>query len=246
MTTFSDIAEYYDRMTGFSNRLINDFGLFKNIVKKFDFKTALDAGCGSGVHSIILSRLGIDIIGLDASEKMLELARANSLKEGQEIEFIKEFYESMPHDWDDKFDGLFCMANSLVGVETGERLSLALKSFNRVLKPGGKAIIQLMNFAKFRRGGQRVIKVSSDRNLTFVRFFDFEEQITRLNLMIIEHEMGEVKHRFISNEILPINEEVMTVASKLGRFSEIEIFSDLSLTDKFTAESGNMVVVLTK
>lgn len=246
MIDFSDIATYYDRMTGYSNRLVNDFGLIKNLVKKFNFETVLDAGCGSGIHSVILSKIGVDVIGLDASKEMLDLARANALKEGIELELIQEYYESMPNLWTDKFDGLLCMANSLVGVETGERLSLAFKSFNRVLKPGGKAIIQLMNFVKFRRGGQRIIKVSNDGNLTFVRFFDFEENETRLNLIIIEHEMGDVKHTFISNKILPVNEEVVTVASKLARFSNIELYSDLSLTDKFSSDSGNMVVVLTK
>lgn len=246
MTDFADIALFYDKMTGYANRLIGDFGQIKHLVKKFNIKRALDAGCGTGVHSIILSKIGVDTIGLDSSEQMIEMARANALKEGVEIQFEKEFYESMPNQWTDKFDSVFCLANSLVGVETAERLALAMKSFNRVLHPGGKSILQLVNFTKYRKEDKRIIKVSSDENLTFVRFFDFEKETTRLNVIVIEHDMGEVKHQFISQPILPINTEVITVAAKIGGFSDIEFFSDFSLSEPFSYDALNMIVVLTK
>ena len=246
MTDFSKIAPFYDLMTGFSRRLINDFGHLKHIVEKYSISKALDAGCGSGVHSIILAKCGVDVTGLDASAEMLELARANALKEGVEIPLEQEFYESMPEAWTESFDAVFCLANSLVGVETGERLALAIQSFGRVLKPGGRAIIQLVNFIKYRRNDQRIIKVSTEQNYTFVRFFDFEEAIVRLNVLVIEHALGEVKHQFISDTILPINTEVIKISSKIGNFTQVEFFADLTLTDPFSDDSNNLVVVLTK
>lgn len=246
MTDFAKIAPYYDLMTNFSNRLVNDFGVIKNIIKKFEIETALDAGCGSGVHSIIMAKNGIDVTGLDASEEMLELAHKNALREGVEFPLLHEYFETMPNEWTGLYDGVFCLANSLVGVETGERLALSMKSFQRVLKPGGVAIIQLLNFIKFRRKEQRIIKVSTQDNLTFVRFFDFEEKEVRLNVLIIEHEMGEAKHRFISEKILPINTDVMEVSSRIAGFSSIEFYSDLSLTDPYETKSPNLVVVATK
>ncbi len=246
MTDFAQIAPFYDIMTGFSNRLVNDFGPIKNLVDKFNVKKALDAGCGSGVHSIILSKAGVDVTGLDASEEMLALARKNSLKEGVEFPLVHEYYESMPNEWTDSFDAVFCMANSLVGVETGERLALAMKSFQRVLKPGGKMIIQLVNFIKYRKSDQRILKVSSQDNITFVRFFDFEEDFVRLNVLLIEHDMGQTKHKFISEKILPVSVDVMTVASKIAGFTSCEFFADVSLSDKYTESAGNLVVVLEK
>ncbi|MCK5127714.1 MAG: class I SAM-dependent methyltransferase [candidate division Zixibacteria bacterium] len=246
MTDFSKIAPYYDLMTGFKKRLINDFGNFKNLVNKFSIKKALDAGCGSGVHSIILSKIGVDVTGLDASAEMLELTRKNMLREGVEIPLEQEYFETMPNKWTDSFDAVFCMANSLVGVETGERLSLAMKSFQRVLKPGGKAIIQLVNFMKYRQNDERIIKISNEENITFVRFFDFEEKVVRLNVIIIEHDMGNVKHQFISEKILPVSSEVIKLASDAGGFSNVEFFSNLTLADTFLPDSPNLIVVLTK
>lgn len=246
MADFTEIAPYYDKMTGFARRLIGDFGVIKRLVEKFEITTALDAGCGSGVHSIILSKLGVDVVGLDASAEMLGLARTNALREGLELKLENEYFETMPNAWTGRFDTVFCLANSLAGVVTGERLVLSMKSFNRVLQPGGRVVIQLLNFMAFRRDDRRMLKVSNEENLTFVRFFDFEEKETRLNVLIIEHELGELKHTFISEKILPINTEIMSLAARAGGFSDMKFFSDLTLTDPLADDSLNMVVVLTK
>jgi len=246
MTDFSHIAEHYDLMTGFKNRLVNDFGAIKHLVDTFGLTKVLDAGCGTGVHTIILSKMGVAATGLDASEAMLERARINALNEGVKPEFELEKFEAMPNKWSDSFDAIFCLANSLVGVETGERLALALKSFKRVLKPGGRAIIQIINFPRFRRENQRIIKISSAENLTFVRFLDFDKLVTRLNVLTIKHNMGQVTHTFDSQKILPVDIDVMTIAAKMQRFSEIGFFGDLSLADSYRPNSPNLVVVLTK
>ena len=38
----------------------------------------LDVGCGTGEHTILLSRLGYDVVGLDAAPTAIERARANA------------------------------------------------------------------------------------------------------------------------------------------------------------------------
>ncbi len=246
MSDFSAIAQYYDLMTGYQDRLINEFGVVKYLVEKFNVKTALDAGCGTGVITIILAKIGVDVIGLDSSPDMLEIARTNALREGVEPDFEQEFFESMPGSWTGKFDAVFCPDNSLVGIETGERLALAFKSFHRVLKPGGRAIVQLLNFIKFRRTNRRIIKVSSAQNYTFVRFFDFEEKETRFNVIVIKHDMGKTKYEFTSQRILPINNDVLTVASNIARFSRVEFYSDPGLTEPDSPDSEDIIAVLTK
>jgi len=246
MADFSTIAQYYDQMTNFDKRLVGDFGVIKHLVERFKVKSALDAGCGTGVHSIILAKLGIEVVGVDSAAEMVEGARVNSLREGLQLEFIKDRFEALPLGWSEKFDTIFCLANSLVGVETAERLSLSFKSFQRVLKPGGRAVIQLLNFTHYRSKNIRVLKVSSNQNLTFVRFFDFEEEVTRLNVLIIEHDMGQVKHQFISQPILPVNSEVIQVAASMSGFSGVEYYSDLSLSEPYHTDGENLVAVITR
>lgn len=233
-------------MTGYSRRLINDFGVIKHLVEKFNIKKALDAGCGSGIHTIILSKIGVDVLGFDAAKEMLDLARTNALKEGIQPQFEHEYFETIPEEWWGNYDAIFCMANSIAGVVNEQRLSLAMKSFQRALKPGGRAILQLLNTAWFRNNDQRIIKVSSEDNFTFVRFFDFDKGDTRLNVVVIEHDMGKVTHKFITSPIMAMNAEMLENAAKSAGFSQSEFFSDLVLTRPLDRDSRDIVAVLTK
>ena len=42
----------------------------------------LDVGCGTGEHTILLTRLGYDVVGIDFAPNAVEQARANAAKKG--------------------------------------------------------------------------------------------------------------------------------------------------------------------
>lgn len=42
----------------------------------------LDAGCGTGEHTILLTRLGYDVLGVDSAPTAIEQARANAAEKG--------------------------------------------------------------------------------------------------------------------------------------------------------------------
>ena len=49
---------------------------------------ALDLGCGPGFFSLILSQMGFQVTGVDASPKMIDQARANAAENGLSAQFI--------------------------------------------------------------------------------------------------------------------------------------------------------------
>jgi len=244
MTDFSNIASFYDLMTGYSRRLVNDVGVIKGVVEKFGISSALDAGCGTGIHTIILTRLGVDVVGYDSSPEMLAKAETNAAAEGVSPVLVQGYFESMPGEWTGKFDAVFCLANSLAGVGTPEGLAKSLGSFCRVLKPGGRAIIQLLNTPHFKAADRRIIKVSVAGVYTFVRFFDFAGDVTRLNVIVIERDGERVDHRLISEPILAVDKEVLTVSAQKCGFSAVNLYSDLSLSKPLAADSDNIVAIL--
>ncbi len=245
MADFSTIASFYDDMTGFDRRLRNDYDVIGGLVRRFNIKSALDAGCGTGVHTIILARLGIDVLGFDASGEMLEKARENARREGVDIRLASARFEAMPADWDGRFDAVFCLANSLVGVETEKGLYQSMQSFRRALRPGGTAIIQLLNTAHFRESGARIIKVSDVGHRTFIRFFDFEDHLTRLNVIVIDRGNDTIDSRLFSEPILGIDIDLLEQAARKAGFAKIELFADLALVAPFARDSGNIVAILT-
>jgi 2-polyprenyl-3-methyl-5-hydroxy-6-metoxy-1,4-benzoquinol methylase len=75
---FGTYGEYYDIF--YSDKdYEKECDFVQEIFKKyssFPVKTVLDAGCGTGGHSIPLARRGLKVTGIDASPVMIEKARA--------------------------------------------------------------------------------------------------------------------------------------------------------------------------
>ena len=98
--------------------------------------TALDAACGTGRHAATLAGLGHDVIGVDATEAMLAIAREKV--PGGDFRIGK--LEALPVD-NASVDVLTCSL-ALTHVEA---LEPVVREFARVLKPGGHAVISDMH-----------------------------------------------------------------------------------------------------
>ena len=68
----------------------------------------LDVGCGGGILSEPLKRLGATVTGIDASDKAIEIAKEHSLKSRLNINYIctntSELIESKKENFISKFD----------------------------------------------------------------------------------------------------------------------------------------------
>src|SRR5215216_5809219 len=100
-------------------------------------ETVLDLGSGAGADVLISARRvgGTGkAIGLDMTDEMLELARANAAEAGvQNVEFVKGYMEEIP-----LADGFVdvVISNCVINLAADKRKVLAETA--RVLKPGGR------------------------------------------------------------------------------------------------------------
>lgn len=90
----------------------------------------LDAGCAAGRDSLYLIEDGFKVVGIDISEKLLNMAKANV----KGAEFLQMDIGKLSFD-DESFDGIWCF-DSFAHVSAKEADNV-LKGFARVLKPGG-------------------------------------------------------------------------------------------------------------
>lgn len=119
----------------FNSNLLSSFKLCYEILgKKCQDKIVLDYGCGNGVHSISLAKMGAKkVIGIDLSEKSLKIARERVKREGIEkkVKFLLmdcEKTEFPDNYFDVIFDG---------GVFSSLDLKNVYPELSRILKPNG-------------------------------------------------------------------------------------------------------------
>lgn len=108
--------------------------MIEDFAEKTETGKILDAGCGPGRDSKILTEKGFNVTGLDLSEEMIEIARQKKgeyhVMDVRDLEFE-----------DEKFDGV--LANQLIIFFNGEERKQAFKELERVLKPGGTIFLGL-------------------------------------------------------------------------------------------------------
>ncbi|MFA5386567.1 MAG: class I SAM-dependent methyltransferase [Candidatus Paceibacterota bacterium] len=122
---------------GFYPLVLSSYSFLYRLIEKFCRKgEVLDYGCGNGIHSVFIAKQGAEVIGIDLSEKSLEIATKRIKKEEMEdkIEFLKMDCEKLdfPNNFFDViFDG---------GTFSSLDLSKAYPELLRILKPRGHLI----------------------------------------------------------------------------------------------------------
>lgn len=103
----------------------------------------LDLCCGYGRHSIELAKRGYCVIGLDLSEYYLSIARRRAEEENVDITFVKGDMRKLP--WTNEFDGVINMFTSFGFFENDDENFSVLENVSRVLKKGGKFLLDIEN-----------------------------------------------------------------------------------------------------
>lgn len=99
----------------------------------------LDIGCGGGLISEPMSRLGAKVTGIDASEKNIEVAKLHAKKNSLDINYLNTSPEKL--DELEKYD----IVLNLEIVEHVENVNLYIKSCNKLLKQNGLMFTATLN-----------------------------------------------------------------------------------------------------
>jgi SAM-dependent methyltransferase len=90
LSQYYALAEYYDLIEHYVD-YDKQCDFMEAVFKKYgtNVRRILDLGCGTGIHAIKLAKRGYSIVGLDLSEKMLEVARRKAECESLAIKFTQ-------------------------------------------------------------------------------------------------------------------------------------------------------------
>jgi ubiquinone/menaquinone biosynthesis C-methylase UbiE len=96
-------------------------------------KKVLEIGCGGGQNSIVLTKWGAEVTGLDISEVQLEHANNLAKEEDVNVKFVQGRMEDLSRFENDFFD--IVISSHAIGY--ADDLRTVYKETARVLKPGG-------------------------------------------------------------------------------------------------------------
>ncbi len=102
----------------------------------------LDVPCGFGRHAVPLAEAGYRVTGVDRSESLLDEARRRA--DGRaSLEYVRGDYRALPLA-DESFDAALNLFSSL-GYLGDEADTAVLAEIRRVLRPGGRLVIETMH-----------------------------------------------------------------------------------------------------
>jgi len=99
----------------------------------------LDIGCGGGLISEPMARLGANVTGIDASIKNINIAQIHSKRSGLKINYITASPENLSNK--EKFDIIL----NLEIVEHVDNVNLYIKSCSQLLKKNGLMFTATLN-----------------------------------------------------------------------------------------------------
>ena len=110
--------------------------------RSFQDLRALDVGCGGGLLSEAMAQAGADVVGVDLSPELLEVAKLHALGSGLTgIDYQLQSAEDMARAHADTFDLVTCM-EMLEHVPDPESV---LDACVKLLKPGGLLVLSTLN-----------------------------------------------------------------------------------------------------
>jgi|Deesub1362B_J571_1020462.scaffolds.fasta_scaffold10583_3 SAM-dependent methyltransferase len=243
---YDALAPEYDRMVRFQQRVEAETQNLQAIVERFGIRRAVDAGCGTGLHAIVLARLGVKVTAVDVSREMVERARANADHLSVEIDWHTAAFEKLPQIVTAPVDALFCLGNTLAHIPPGLPLRRQLDVFQGVLKARGVLILQLLNYTRILREKERVVDVRRVGRQIFIRFYDFLPGGLRFNLMILEENGTDLHHRLQSVSLFPHRFPELKAALRKAGFSTVEAFAGWDGTPFQEEHAKNLLIFARK
>ncbi|MAK63032.1 MAG: bifunctional 3-demethylubiquinol 3-O-methyltransferase/2-polyprenyl-6-hydroxyphenol methylase [Ponticaulis sp.] len=121
--------------------LVAHFGMDARAVRPLEGLKLLDIGCGGGLISEPMARLGADVTGVDASPQNIKTAMVHAEQSGLEIDYRAGTAEALRAEGEGQFDAVL----NLEIIEHVADPEAFLKDCVALVKPGGIMVVATLN-----------------------------------------------------------------------------------------------------
>lgn len=161
----------------------------------------LDLGCGTGTLTELMYQKGYDMIGVDASEAMLNIAMEKKEKSGSEILYLMQDMREL--ELYSTVGTVFSVCDSLNYILEEEELLTVFSLVNNYLFPGGIFVFDFNTDYKYREviGDTTIAENREDCSFIWENFYDPEEEINEYDLTVFVREEDDLFRRFTETHL---------------------------------------------
>ena len=164
--------EWCDYITG----LLKEYGISNGLV--------LDLGCGTGSMTELLAARGFDMIGVDCSEDMLEMALEKRMASGRDILYLQQDMRDL--ELYGTVRAVVCLCDSINYLLDVQDLETVFRLVNNYLDPGGIFIFDLNTEYKYREllSDRTIAENRDEGSFIWDNYYDEESRINEYDLAL--------------------------------------------------------------
>ncbi len=245
---FDNYAKTYDKEC-FTQGTIGECDFIEKEIKHDKSLRIIDIGCGTGRHSIELTKRGYKVVGVDLSESQLESAKEKAKAQNLQIDFQKHDVRNLPFKNEYDLAIMLCEGGFPL-METDEMNYEILKNVFNSIKSTGKLIFTTLNglFPLFNSVKDFLASQKEEGNAEYSNN-SFDLMTFRdYNITAVTDDLGNTKE-LECNERYYVPSEITWLLKSLG-FRKSDIYGAklgaYSRNDKLTTNDFEMLVIADK
>lgn len=178
----------YEEWCAYLTSLLREYGATDGIV--------LDLGCGTGSLTELLAKQGYDMIGVDFSEDMLQIAMEKRMQSGLPILYLQQ--DMREFELYGTVRAVVSICDSMNYILEYEDLVQVFRLVNNYLDPGGIFIFDLNTEYKYREilGQSTIAEDREESSFIWDNDYDEEERINEYDLTLFIREEGELYRKY--------------------------------------------------
>ncbi len=210
---YQDFADYYVK-------IMEKFGVKKGL--------SLDLGCGTGSMSMILDDMGFDMIGVDSSIDMLNVAREKAMEAGKNILYLNQ--DMISFELYGTVGTVFSTLDCINYITDKDALLKVFKLVNNYLDPNGLFIFDINSEYKLEHilGNNTYVDDGEDIFYSWQNSYDKEKKICTFDLTFFEKD-EDIYYRYEETHFEKAYsvEEITFLLEKAG-MEVVEIYDNLT------------------
>lgn len=247
MDAYTGFAEVYDLFMDqvpyekWSRRIteiLKEYGIPDGLV--------LDLGCGTGSMTELLADAGYDMIGVDASEEMLELAYEKRAESGHDILYLLQ--DMREFELYGTVRAIVSVCDSLNYITEEEELLHVFRLVRNYLDPDGVFFFDMNTIYKYSKmlGETTIAENREEGSFIWENYYDPEEQLNQYDLTLYIRDEDDRYTRFEETHIQKAYalERVLELLQQAGMKAE-QIF-DSDTGKEVTDTTGKFCIAARK